>query len=740
MIKSISIQKYKSFHPTTPTVIDIDTSKRATFFYGLNGAGKSAIGEVIHGRSVGDEAFAHCKVETTGTGPFRHLVYNHAFVSRVIGETMPGIFTIGERDTTRQREIEEKEAENAELEADLAKQNDLVEKVKALVEAQNNRGIDEVWKAHGKGKDTKLGDLLVGYGRDKKKFFEDLRKSATDPGTPLDTIERLEQRWDDASGTETSKSAPQVDLSGLAEIETDPIWSEAIEVSTASRLAPLIAKLGNGDWVDVGREYLKTNQCPFCQQALPDDFQVELANLLEGERKLKIEKIEGMVSIYGLRLEKAQRSMKEVSDDPVTQSQELKIAWSRLDGEMKSNLALMRVKLNKPSDPVVIKTANHQAMITALAEAKARVDDFNQRISDRDGERLKVRTMFYQVLCADRAEAYTTHDAAIAPLNTQLESEMATAEELASRIRVNTTRLVELRRAQTGVDASVEAINKNLKGLGVDSFWITRKEGGGQLYCLARPTDTNSTPHSLSEGEKTLVSFLYFMELIKGANEENRAVDIGKTVVVIDDPISSLSQNFIYDVAAIIQHQLIWPADGVSKVRQVIVMTHNLFFFHELVYLLAGRKLANASGKCQMLRVHKNPYTTVVSLDPAAYLNDYDALWQVLRDAKENETMLQAVPNTMRCILEQFFTFTTGTADFEKALDTLSIQDPSQKFKALHRYLDRGSHKDGINGPPVDWSQYDLSYYLEKLKALLKAAGYEQHYLLKMAELPEQSG
>lgn len=212
---------------------------------------------------------------------------------------------------------------------------------------------------------------------------------------------------------------------------------------------------------------------------------MELANLLEGERKLKIEKMEGMVSIYGLRLEKAQRSMKEVSDDPVTQSQELKIAWSRLDGEMKSNLALMRVKLNKPNDPVVIKTANHQAMITALAEAKARVDDFNQRISDRDGERLKVRTMFYQVLCADRAEAYTTHDAAIAPLNTQLESEMATAEELASRIRVNTTRLVELRRAQTGVDASVEAINKNLKGLGVDSFWITRKEGVDS--CIALP-------------------------------------------------------------------------------------------------------------------------------------------------------------------------------------------------------------------------------------------------------------
>ena len=96
MIKRISIHGYKSFHPTDPTVIDIDTNKQATLIYGLNGAGKSAIGEVIHGRSVNDQAFAHCRVETTGTGPFRHLVYNHAFVARVIGETLPGIFTIGE--------------------------------------------------------------------------------------------------------------------------------------------------------------------------------------------------------------------------------------------------------------------------------------------------------------------------------------------------------------------------------------------------------------------------------------------------------------------------------------------------------------------------------------------------------------------------------------------------------------------------------------------------------------------
>lgn len=734
MIRTISIHNYKSFHPTTPTVVEIDTSKQVTFIYGLNGAGKTAIGEVIQGRSVNDQAFAHCQIETTGTGPFRYLVYNHAFVGRVIGETMQGIFTIGEMDTARQKEIDEKEAENVALEAKLTALRLRVESTRKLVEAQTNRGIDDIWKAYGLGKKTKLAELLVGYGKDKQKFFDDLRRSAVDKDTTLDTMERLEQRWEDASGSETSKSAPQLDFAGLAEIETDSIWAEAIEVSATSRLASLIAKLGNGDWVDQGRVYVNDDQCPFCQQGLPHDFHEELAKLLEGGRKLKIDKIKGLVSNYALRLESLQEHMRDVFDDAIVNDTGLELAWSKLEGQMKANLTLMRTKLVKPSDSVVIEGVSHQAMVAALATLKAKVDDFNRRIKDRNGERAKIRTMFYQVLCANRADAYASHDAALAPLEVQLANEEASAKGVANQIGGNTVRLAELRQSQTGVDASVAAINGHLKALGIDAFWVKRKDGDGHLYCLARPNDANSTTQSLSEGEKTLISFLYFIELIKGTHEEHGIVDIGKTIVVIDDPISSLSQNFIYDVATIIQHQLIRPPDGVAKVRQVIVLTHNLFFFHELVHQLAGRNLANAHRKCQMLRVRKNEHTAVVPLDPTAYMNDYDALWQILRDAKQNQTMIQVVPNTMRCILEQFFAFTAGVDDFDEALESLAIQDPSHKFKALHRYLDRGSHKDGINGPPMDWSQYDISYYLAKLRALLKAANHEHHYLRKMGE------
>lgn len=734
MIKKISIYNYKSFHPTTPTVIDIDTAKQATFMYGLNGAGKSAIGEVVHGCSINDSAFAHCKVTPIDHGgPFRYLVYNHDFVTRVVGETMPGIFTIGEADTIKQQEIDQLETENLALEVDLTTLRGRQDATQKQVDAQVTLGIDNVWKAHGWGKKTKLASLLAGYGKDKKKFFDELRAYAIENDTPLDDMDRLEQRWSDVSSTAAEKESPPIDLSGLAEIETDPVWAEAIEVSNASRLSTLIAKLGNGDWVDQGRPYVGDNTCPFCQQSLPHDFGDELAKLLEGDRKLKLEKIDVLASSYALRLERIQERMVGVFDDAITKDTGLELAWSKLEARIKANLTLMRSKQRKPSDPVVIETSDQEAMTKALATLQEKIDDYNQRILDRDSERARIRAMFYQLLCADRAEAYANHDAALDPLKAQLAVEQESVRAVADRISENRLRLVALRTAQTGVDASVEAINARLKDLGIDSFWIKPQEGDGHLYCLGRPTTANCSAKTLSEGEKTLISFLYFVELIKGNHEVHGTADIGRTVVVIDDPISSLSQNYIYDIATLIQHELIKPAVGLPKVKQVIVLTHNLFFFHELIHQQGG-KLINAHRKCQMLLVQKSDYTTVVPLEPMDYMNDYDALWQVLRDAKDNPALVRAVPNAMRCILEQFFSFTSGIQDFDNALDKMAEQDNSYKFTALQRYLNRGSHKDGINGTPMDWSQYDVAYFLKKLRALLKEVNHEEHYLQRMAD------
>ncbi len=735
MITNLSILNYKSFHPTEPAVITLDTAtQKPVFFYGLNGAGKSAIGEVIHGRYKGDDEFAGCRVTTTGAGPFRFLVYNQRFVESVIGEAtgMPGIFTIGELDTNTQKEIEQKEQEVRDIEQEREAFKAQLVTVQESIDGVIRNGHNEVWKAHQAHDEGKLKHLLSGYGNNKKKFFEDLRTYEVGEDKVLDPLDQLEKRWHDVSGTEAAKNKPAIALTGLSEAESDPIWEERIAVSGESRLAPLIEKLHNADWVGKGRVYLHDELCPFCQQPLPQDFTTELARLLDGDRQLKIEKIEGFVRQYAFRIEQLDAEMKAALAEPLAKETSLASAWTTMDAQLKANLAAMKAKAEKPGEELAVLPTDRKAVQDALDAVSLRIEEFNRRIADRKAEREAIRIMFWQMLCRERLPSYQSCDAGKAPLNATSIDLRTKDQNALERANATALRLAELRRRQTGVDAAVVAINVRLKDLGIDTFWIDRKEGEGSLYCLVRPNQRNCSAQSLSEGEKTLISFLYFMELLRGSEQEDGVADVEKTVVVIDDPVSSLSQNFIYDIATMILHELIRPPAGAKKVRQVIVLTHNLFFLHELVYQFSGKNLANTANKCQLLRVIKHGHTKVVPMAAKDFTNDYDALWQVLRDARDSRLPVQVVPNTMRCILEHFFSFTGREGEFETVLAGLTQQDT--KFKALERYLNRGSHQGGVNSVPMDWGQFDLDYYLSKLRGAFKAADFEDHYLAKMGE------
>ena len=226
-----------------------------------------------------------------------------------------------------------------------------------------------------------------------------------------------------------------------------------------------------------------------------------------------------------------------------------------------------------------------------------------------------------------------------------------------------------------------------------------------------------------------MISFLYFMELLKGAPERGKQVVLGQTIVVIDDPISSLSHNYVYDIATIICAELIKPPGG-RKVRQIIVLTHSLFFLHELVGQVAVRDLDKVAKHCQLFRVVKGEHSKVVPLVARDFANDYDALWQVIRDAKSGYVPQQVVPNTMRCILETFFAFTGKTKQIEDILVEMSNAD--RTFVPLARYLNRGSHKDAVNQAGVDWSMFNLNYYLDKLEKVFMEAGHDEHFKLKM--------
>lgn len=737
MITGLSIHRYKSFHPTVapPIHFEASTPPQPVFLYGINGAGKSAIGEVIQGLAGKEAEFAHCALQTTNNADYRILVYNQRFVDKVIrtAEGVPGIFTIGVQDAATQAEIEEKQAETEKLEAQSTALETKIQQTIHAGKAILDVAIAGAWKAHAEHNNPPFKELMNGYHNDRKKFFEDLGNYTVPADAELDSLDRLKQRWEDANSSESAQAKLVLDLSGLSAIETDTIWAEPIAISAASRLAPLIEKWGNSDWVGQGRKFAHDPECPFCQQHLPAGFADDLALLLDGDRQSKLDRVQSLSDTYAQRVSQIEVAAKTMLEQTFSKQEPgLEQAWDLFHAQIKANAASMLSKIEKPAESVVLESSDADALRTAIATVNERITQFNARVADRVAERDRIKTMFWQVMRRERAPVYETYKASKDPLVEVLKEDREKKGEVAKSLAAVAARLKELRRVQSGVAASVDKINTRLTRMGIASYSIARKAGEGNLYCLARPGQAEGDMKSLSEGEKTLISFLYYLECLGGSDTaEAGAVDLGRTIAVIDDPISSLSHNFVFDIASIIYGELIKPEDGTPRPRQVIVLTHNLFFLHEVLRQTIGASdLAKASKKCQLLRVVKSEHTKVVPMKAAELMNDYQALWQVLRDARDSNMPAIMVPNAMRCILEHFFWFTHQEDKFKEALKKVGDEDAT--FAPLARYLDRGSHKDGINITVMDFNQYDLNYYFTKFQAVFVAAGFGDHYSANM--------
>jgi wobble nucleotide-excising tRNase len=286
-------------------------------------------------------------------------------------------------------------------------------------------------------------------------------------------------------------------------------------------------------------------------------------------------------------------------------------------------------------------------------------------------------------------------------------------------------RLTELRARDVGIDKAIEAINRRLKNLGVKSFQIKKEEGEQSLYCLERPGVGVDVYNTLSEGEKTLITFFYFVELVGGSLDEAESFAHDKKIVVIDDPISSLSHNYVYDIASVIAHEIVNGEFESKKIRQVLVLTHSLFFFHEL-----QKQIKPITKGCQYFRVVKKDHSAVFQMNGDAIKNEYTAFWQVIKDARDGTTNTVSVPNAMRCILEHFFSFTQQRDSFENALKELESEDFT--FVPLARYLNRKSHADEVN--LTDFTDHDAGYYIGKLKSVFEKTKYPEHYALMMGE------
>lgn len=257
-------------------------------------------------------------------------------------------------------------------------------------------------------------------------------------------------------------------------------------------------------------------------------------------------------------------------------------------------------------------------------------------------------------------------------------------------IEENENKIEKLKNSMSSEQASADKINKYLKshfGNNVLEFRaLEENKAEFKIYRNGIEAD------NLSEGECSLVGFCYFMAKLQNADK--------KSVVWIDDPISSLDSNHIFFIFSLIDSELFENKD--LKFNQLFISTHNLDF---LKYL---KKLKSvSSNKRSLYIIEKNENGSQIKDMPKFlknYTTEFNYLFEQIYNHKNigeitdediKTTLVYNFGNNLRKFLEIYLFFKYPT---EKSFGAEIIEQffKSQSDKtiqiSINRYANEFSH------------------------------------------------
>ncbi|EKE79369.1 AAA domain protein [Helicobacter pylori R056a] len=199
----------------------------------------------------------------------------------------------------------------------------------------------------------------------------------------------------------------------------------------------------------------------------------------------------------------------------------------------------------------------------------------------------------------------------------------------------------------------IEAINSYLKALNLTKYSLHEDY---RIVLNSDVLENSKAEMILSDGEKTTLAFAYFLARLKLFYKKE---DLKDLVVVIDDPISSLDEQRIYntsDIVAKINQELAGEAlkDEEDK-AQVFVLTHNHTFMARLINMVGKYAcyFQLERNQKQLKIVCKNE---VVGYFDTFYLLLFKEVYEFAKKEKVQDDFKEAINygNKVRILLESF--------------------------------------------------------------------------------------
>ncbi|GAA7304091.1 hypothetical protein HpBGD104_07740 [Helicobacter pylori] len=733
-ISQISLKKVATFDENGASFKDLNS---INFIYGANGSGKTTTSSFLKNLAENgiEDKFASSKIVWYNNESLKIEVYNKQFKEEQFRNSqVKGIFTLGKKINENLENIEsKKESINKENEKKI-KNKESLKKITQEKEKEEKDFTDSCWEKLYKKFEEDFKETLEGFKR-KEKFKEKILKEFENDKynqSEIVGLEKLKEKIEIVFGeNQTELALLECDLTDFDSIENHSIWEQKIVGSGGVAIADLIKKLSNEDWVAQGREYVKDNSiCPFCQkETITEEFKKQLESYFDTSYQESTDTIKKMKEDYTNKTDEALERLNEV----------IKTEQNKLDTEnLKRIIETLRSKINANQQKMLDKgkemsrsfkldnTKNEiDAIKDLIAKANERITNHNETIKNIEKQKKSCKEQTWKFLINEFKSNIQEYNKKYCDLEKRINNLEKEISENQEKVKKLENEIKELEKNMVSIKPIVNKINTLLKGYGFTNFGLACTEDE-KFYRIQRE-DGQLVGETLSEGEVTFITFLYYYHLAKGSLKEN---DISKNkVLVIDDPISSLDSNILFIVSALVKDLMKETMKEKTNIKQIIILTHNTYFYKEITL---EYDLKRYQRKYSFWIIKKdNNVSKIKGYKENPIKNSYELLWQEVKQAKENNASWVSLQNVMRRIIEYYFRILGGFKHNDSLNECFENIEEKRVCNSFISWFNDGSH--GISDDLFVQSQdTSIETYLKVFEKIFKETGHEAHYRMMM--------
>lgn len=393
---------------------------------------------------------------------------------------------------------------------------------------------------------------------------------------------------------------------------------------------------------------------------------------------------------------------------------------TRVTGEFSEALAR---KTRYPSE--IIQLPDIDATLSALAKIVATENELRSKRRERRLAKKETIAEYAEETWRAISEHLSLERHSFRTLEEELAKQI---EEQKGRIAAAESDLASLEAELTHLRGSIrthrpwmDRVNTLLTNVGFTTFRFEEADEIDGTYTLVRE-DGSTANDTLSEGERTFVSFMYY---ISSLDSISRSESLNPKLAVIDDPVASLDSDILFVISALIKKLMLRIRDHSAPVKQILILTHNIHFLKEVSYLRSGE----GSAPRAFYVLNKTESGTDVSErgDTNPVEVEYVRLWRQIGEWRGTSDSGTGLQNAMRRVIEYYFQ-TIGRVD-ERSLVAKFSGDDQIVVRSFFSWINEGSHSlfDGLHFAPTSTSS---AKYFEVFEQLFEVSGNSGHYAM----------